>query len=120
MSEFEKSEDTEENTEKESGGASIIIFVGLSTPVEVVYHAVSGLPAEFSEFSETFDKDLPCILENCPEAVTRDALPKLWRKCQLKMMAMRMIPPMIVERRKNRKELVLLLKKPKLDLVSAR
>ena len=82
MSAFEKSEDTEENTEKESSGASIIM-VDLSTPVDVVYHPVSGLPAEFCEFSETFDKDLPWILENCPDAVTPDALAKAMEKMSI-------------------------------------
>jgi len=58
-------------------------MVNLATPAQVIYHPTSGIPAEFCEFSETFDKDLPWILKNCPEAVTPDVLAKLLQKASL-------------------------------------
>jgi density-regulated protein len=81
MSAFEKSDvDSEGGAEKESAINTSIVMVDLDHPVEVVYHPVSGLPAEFCEFSETFVKDLPWILENCPDAVTPDTLAKAMEK----------------------------------------
>jgi len=86
MSAFAVDNVTDAAVEKETSAPSSSgarTMVNLATPVQVIYHPVSGIPAEFCEFSETFDKDLPWILENCPEAVTPDVLAKLLEKASL-------------------------------------
>jgi density-regulated protein DRP1 len=55
-------------------------MVDFNAPVAVIYHPTSGIPAEFCEFSETFEADLPWILDNCPEAISPDKLAKVMAK----------------------------------------
>jgi density-regulated protein len=79
MSAFE-----EESNAKEGGDEHEVVQIDLNNPTQVIYHPESGLPAEFCEFSETFAKDLPWIMENCPDEVTPDVLAKAIEKLTMK------------------------------------
>ena len=46
-------------------------------PRKMKYCPTCSLPPEFCEFGQTFEKCLPWILDNCPEAVSEDVL-TLW------------------------------------------
>lgn len=46
-------------------------------PKKLVYCPTCTLPPEFCEYGQSFDKCLPWILENCPEAVSPDVLATL-------------------------------------------
>ena len=48
-----------------------------SKPKKLKYCPTCTLPPEFCEYGQTFDKCLPWILENCPEAVSEDVLSAL-------------------------------------------
>ena len=43
-------------------------------PRKMKYCPTCSLPPEFCEFGQTFEKCLPWILDNCPEAVSEDVL----------------------------------------------
>jgi density-regulated protein len=80
-------EEEGESSLKDAAGETAeaqITMINLNEVVEVIYHPDSGIPCEFCEFSETFEKDLPWILENCPEAVSEDVLAKAVEKMTLK------------------------------------
>lgn len=83
MSAFAEEAATSVEKETAAPSSSARSMVDYSSPVSVVYHPSSGIPAEFCEFSETFEKDLPWILANCPEAVTPDVLAKMLAKATL-------------------------------------
>lgn len=90
MSAFDESEEVHVEVElknggdaaasSSSGGRAVRAMVNFESPSSVVYHPSSGIPAEFCEFSETFDKDLPWILDNCPDAISPDVLEKVMAK----------------------------------------
>mmetsp|Transcript_25215 Transcript_25215/g.24132 ORF Transcript_25215/g.24132 Transcript_25215/m.24132 type:complete len:230 (+) Transcript_25215:115-804(+) len=46
-------------------------------PRKVTYCPTCSLPPEYCEYGQTFEKCLPWILENCPEAVSEDILSKM-------------------------------------------
>lgn len=46
-------------------------------PRKVTYCPTCSLPPEYCEYGQTFEKCLPWILENCPEAVSEDILAKM-------------------------------------------
>ena len=49
-------------------------MIDASKPVVVKYSPISGLPAEFCEYSATFKKELPWLRENAPEVLSADQL----------------------------------------------
>ena len=62
---------------KEGGGeASSSSMIDFDSPIVVKYSPVSGLPAEFCEFSATFEKELAWLKENAPEVLSEDQLAK--------------------------------------------
>ena len=46
-------------------------------PKKLKYCPTCTLPPEFCEYGQSFEKCLPWILENCPEAVSEDVLAAL-------------------------------------------
>lgn len=48
--------------------------IDYSKPVVVKYSPISGLPAEFCEYSATFKKELPWLRENAPEVLSAEQL----------------------------------------------
>jgi density-regulated protein DRP1 len=62
---------------KEAGGeGSSSTIIDFDSPTEVKYSPISGLPAEYCEFSATFEKELPWLKENAPEVLSEDQLAK--------------------------------------------
>jgi density-regulated protein len=61
---------------KEGGGDASRAMIDFDSPVKVNYSPISGLPAEFCEFSATFEKELPWIKENSPEVLSESQLAK--------------------------------------------
>ena len=49
-------------------------MIDFESPVDVLYHPKAGIPAEFCEFSASFEKDVPWIMQHCQEALSPDAL----------------------------------------------
>ena len=82
-------EDIDENDDVESIEEIAKIGTGLKSqpkaeepfdfakPRKLVYCPTCTLPPEFCEYGQSFDKCLPWILENCPEAVSPDVLATL-------------------------------------------
>ena len=62
---------------KERGeDGSSLTMIDFDSPTVVKYSPISGLPAEFCEFSATFEKELPWLKENAPEVLSEDQLAK--------------------------------------------
>ena len=83
---FDENEDNgdtdsiEENVEVVKGSKSEPKVEGpfdFSKPKKLKYCPTCTLPPEFCEYGQTFEKCLPWILENCPEAVSEDVLSAL-------------------------------------------
>lgn len=51
-----------------------LVMIDFSKPLKVKYSPISGLPAEFCEYSATFKKELPWLRENAPEVLTAEQL----------------------------------------------
>ena len=49
-------------------------MIDFSKPLKVKYSPISGLPAEFCEYSATFKKELPWLRENAPEVLSEQQL----------------------------------------------
>jgi density-regulated protein len=59
-------------------------MVDFDSPAEVIYHPTAGIPAEFCEYMGSFlDKEMPWVMENCPEAMSPEALAKAVAKLEL-------------------------------------
>ena len=85
MADFESGEENEDNeieaveeTIKPSKGRKSEPKVeepfDFAKPRKMKYCPTCTLPPEFCEYGQAFDKCLPWILENCPEAVSEDVL----------------------------------------------
>lgn len=82
-------DDNEENDDTESVEETVKVEKGrksepkveepfdFAKPRKMKYCPTCTLPPEFCEYGQTFDKCLPWILENCPEAVSEDVLSAL-------------------------------------------
>jgi hypothetical protein len=73
-------ESIEENVKVVKGSKSEPKVEGpfdFTKPKKLKYCPTCTLPPEFCEYGQTFEKCLPWILENCPEAVSEDVLAAL-------------------------------------------